>query len=1303
MARKKAGDNKITAKATGGTGALEPTPNVQADHSSIAIGGIHIGRDLSGSLSIGYTAEQVSFLLTQISTDYQRKPFDGRCPYKGLDVFEEEDADLFFGRERLVEDLVRRVKDSRTVFITGPSGSGKSSLVRAGLIHAMKHGAIRGSERWLYETMKPGREPLKELALAFSRLKSPELANYFQSHVGEVNILHECTESVLSGRKDQRFVLFLDQFEEVFTQVSREEERLAFISMLAQAATIENGRVTVLFAMRSDFLSSCAAYPALNELLSRQFRQVGAMQPEELVSAIARPALQVGLRIDPDLIAQIINDMEGEPGALPLMQFALKDLFDSQQEKGGVIALTLEDYLQHGGIHKSLERHADNSFARLGENEQELARSIFSRLIEVGRGTQYTRRTALFGELVQVYTEPKEVKAVVQKLADARLVITDEQAGRDTITISHEKLIDAWPWLKKLVNEYQDVIALQNEIADDAKEWEDQNRDQSYLYTGARLGNAREQLEAKKLALGGLAQQFIEAGVQAHADELDAAKQRATQLRKRSVYLSAALIVALLAVGVAVFFSFQSRQQAQIARAGELAAQSAALREKNFPVSLLLGIEAFDTLDTLRTRGNLLDLAKINPQLLQFLTAHSVSTVSSSPDGKVLASGSEDGTIILWDTRTYQQIGEPIRQSGSVRSIAFSQDGSKLAVSLYYPSTGEYGTIRIWAVDTRQQIGEIRPQTNVRQVAFSPDGTKLAVSLTDPSGVQIGTINIWDVETLKQVGKPLQVDESMGPFAFSPDGTILASGSGDNIILWNVDTHQKIGEPLQTPGPLLSLAYNPDNTRLVSSSYTLSEGINASTSSIIVFWDVDTYQQIDEPLQFAGYVSSVTFSRDGRTLAWVNNDDDIKTYNSTINLWDVDARQQIGDPLQVAGFLSNVTFSRDGRKLASSSDIDNGTIILWAVDKQQQVGEPLPPIDNLATFAYSPDGTKLASVSYEGTLVLWDLSTYQQIGEPLQLTGDLGIFMFSPDGTKLASVSYDPFTSEDWAILLWDVETHQQIGESFQYPGKDISNIGFSPDGRTLALGINALFTGTDGTSQYTGTIIFLDVETLQQTGEPLQVGRDMSIFAFSPDGRTLVSASNGRTQSDTSTITFWGVDTHRQIGESIQYAGAITSVAFSPDGEILASGTWGGNTILWDVETHQQIGEPLRGHTISVTSIAFSHDGTKLASSGNEGTIILWDIETHQQIGGPIPGGVYAVEQVVFSPDSTKLGSSSDGTIILWNLETQAWREKSCQRAGRNFSRGEWEQYFPNEKYHQTCDQWPLEPELIVQPSPTP
>src|SRR5574341_917186 len=705
---------------------------------SIAIGDIV---DVSGEVNVavrdiykGYTAEQVSLLLTQITSTFQPKPFDGRCPYKGLDVFEEEDAELFFGRERLVADLVGRVKESRAVFITGPSGSGKSSLVRAGLIHALKQGAIKNlhSERWLYETMKPGREPIKELALAFSRLKGPDLADYFQAHANEADILNKCAESVLSERKDQRFLLFVDQFEEVFTQINQEEERLAFLNMLSHAGTVENGRVIVLFAMRSDFLSNCATYPELNALLSQQFIQIGAMQPDELVSAIAQPALRVGLRIDPDLIAQIINDMEGEPGTLPLMQFALKDLFDSQQKKGGIIALMLDDYLRHGGIHKSLERYADDSFAKLNKNEQELARSVFSGLIEIGRGTQDTRRTALFDELIPANTRAEEVGAIVQKLADARLITTDEQAGKDTVTISHEKLIDAWPWLKKLINENRDIISLQNEIAIDANEWNEHRRDPSYLYTGARLVNAREQLEARKLVLSGLAQEFVQTGF---------ARQKRSQIALVSG-ISTVIVLLIAAVIIFAGLTKEAQKQAKIALARQLAAQAQSIYTTGNAkqmIAVLLAVESMRISPSLEAIQVLQNNTLARP-ISSMTHDRVVSCVAFSADGKYVVSGSNDRTARVWETATGNEVAR-MTHNDIVNVVAFSPDGK------YVVSGSKDHTARVWEAMTGHEVARMTHDDGVNAVAFSPDGKYVVSGSTDH------TARVWEAMTGHEVAR----------------------------------------------------------------------------------------------------------------------------------------------------------------------------------------------------------------------------------------------------------------------------------------------------------------------------------------------------------------------------------------------------------------------------------------------------------------------------------------------------------------------------------------------------------------------
>ncbi|MBK9782304.1 MAG: AAA family ATPase [Anaerolineales bacterium] len=844
-----------------------PLPSVNADHSSNAVGSISVGGDISGNITIGnttgYTAEQVSVLIAQIQSTFQPKPFDGRCPYKGLDVFEEEDAELFFGREKLVDDLVSRVKDSRTIFVTGPSGSGKSSLVRAGLIHALKQGAIKGSDRWLYATMKPGRDPIESLASAFSRLKSPELGNYFRQHVDQLKVLHECAESALTDNKNQRLVLFIDQFEEVFTQINNEEERVAFLNLLTHAATIENGRVIILFSMRSDFVSNCATYPQLNELLSKQFRQIGAMQPEELVSAIAQPALRVRLRIDPDLIAQIINEMKGEPGALPLMQFALKDLFDSQQDKNGVIALILNDYLQRGGIHKALEHHADDAFSKLSNHEQELARSIFSGLIEIGRGTQDTKRTAIFDELVPANTKAEDVEAIVQKLADARLVTTDEQAGRDTVTISHEKLIDAWPWLHRLVNENRDVIALQNQITADAKEWVEHKKDTSYLYSGGRLANVREQVKKQKLILGNLAQEFVQTA-------------KARQRRLQTILISAVLLVVIASIIASVVFQNQAQKyaeaanfantqqaaaqtnaeeaqkQTRIAQAGELAAQSAATRNENFSLSLLLGIESFKKADTTQSQSILLQNTQTNIQLVSYFYRHSstVNSLALNQDNSILASGGctkyndiykncERGEVILWNLESKA----PIRSlstalDGDVTSLAFSPRDTLLASGSCkkagtQSSACKDGQIILWSqhnFEIKKEI--ILPDSGlVKQIRFSSSG-KYLMSVSEDD-----IIRVWNVETDTEISsiKPGMYIESA---LFSLDEKSVIIATVDNIRMYEITT-DKAGEVIYSnPNDyrLNTVTFSEDGS-MAAIAYSPFNGVNSI--GWVYFWDLN--------------------------------------------------------------------------------------------------------------------------------------------------------------------------------------------------------------------------------------------------------------------------------------------------------------------------------------------------------------------------------------------------------------------------------------------------------------------------------
>jgi energy-coupling factor transporter ATP-binding protein EcfA2 len=792
---------------------------------------------------IGYTSQQVSDLLTQITSTFEPKKFRGRCPYKGLDYFEESDAKTFFGREQVIEDLVTRLKDSRVIFITGPSGSGKSSLVRAGLIPALKNGAILGSEEWLYATMKPGRAPVSELARAASQLAGSARAEkeICDEALEDPTIFSRWCEIVLGSGDEKRAIVFIDQFEEIFTQTTiGETERIAFLKLLTYAGTAQKGRITLLLALRSDFISNCAAYPELNALLSRQLIQIGAMQPHELVGSIALPALHVGLRIDPDLIAQIINDMRNEPGALPLMQFALKDLFDAHKEKDGIHALTLDGYIEQGGIYKALERHADKSFEKLTENEKKLAQFIFSSLVEIGHGTPDTRRTSLFDEIPTLNAKPEEMLVTVRKLADARLITTDKQAGKDTLTLIHEKLIEAWPWLKKLVNENRDVIALQNELTADANEWEEHERDKSYLYSGVRLANVDEQLKSGKLVLSRAIIQYIEAG------------QARQQNEQRIRILGVVGVVTLIAAGVLLFFIItttnasklaeqsqryantqaviastsqanaataqaanalavsneqKAKEQAIESLARQLAAQAQSIMasqnaKQNIAVLLsVLSMQMFPTVDA----GQVLQKNNLASPIASMTHESLVNAVAFSPDGKYVVSGSGDKTARVWESTTGREVARMTHES-LVNTVAFSPD-SKYVVS----GSGD-NTARVWEATTGREVARMNHDDFVYAVAFSPDGRYVV------SGSWDKTARVWEAATGREIAR-MTHNNLVNSVAFSLDGKYVVSGSEDTTArVWDAITGQEVAR-MTHEDAVSSVAFSPDGRYVVSGSY----------------------------------------------------------------------------------------------------------------------------------------------------------------------------------------------------------------------------------------------------------------------------------------------------------------------------------------------------------------------------------------------------------------------------------------------------------------------------------------------------
>ena len=1279
MARRKASDKKATEKKN------RASSNIQADHYSIAFEQVQIEGNVGGDIrighTIGYTAEQVSVLLKQITTTLQPKKFDGRCPYKGLEVFEEEDAELFFGRERLVNELVGRVKESRTVFITGPSGSGKSSLVRAGLIHALKQGAIKGSERWLYETMKPGREPIKDLALAFSRLKSPELQDYFLAHLSETDILNKCAESVLSGRKDQRFVLFVDQFEEVFTQINSEEERIAFINMLAHAGTIENGRVIVLFAMRSDFVSNCATYPALNELLSQEFRQIGAMQPEELVSAIALPAMHVGLPVEHELIAQIINDMRGEPDALPLMQFALKDLFDAKQAEGGVIALTLKDYLQHGGIHKSLERHADATFAQLSESEQELTRSIFSGLIEIGRGTQDTKRTALFDELVPANTKAEDVLAIVQKLADARLIITDEQAGKDMVTISHEKLIEAWPWLKKLVNENRDAIALQNEIASDAKEWEDHNRDLSYLYSGARLANVREQLNAKKLVLSETSNEFVRAGqgqekrnrrvrimgvavpiglvivaVILFSYISSANSARLAEERLIAVNTQAALVSTSQAVAVtAQAAAEEAQKQANIALARQLAVQSESLNLNDKITAIqsgLLAVEAGKRDSSLTIDRALRRYLSVNPlPIVQMIHDGHLRSVAFSSDGKYLVSGGDDGTVRVWDVSEAKEVRRLLHDQG-VTSVAFSSDGR-------YIVSGSYDKlVRVWSTATGNEISRMSHDFLINSVAFSPDDQHVV------SGSADNTVRIWEAATGKEVARMAHGTE-VKAVAFSPDGRYIVSGGGFAVRIWEAATGKEVAR-ITHDGPVTSVVFTRDSQYVVSGSGTFGyEGL-VLVSEVTSGKGGSRLTNTDNGIEG---VLSLAVSPDGKYVI-LGNEDDIA------RIWELKTGKEVVHMIHDDDVLT-VSFSPDGKYAVSGSR--DGMIIVWAITTGNEVAH-IAHGDRVNSVAFSCDGKYVVSGGEDRSLRVWEATSGKEIHRMLH-DAAVNSVDINCDGKYIAS------GSGDGSVRVWEASTGKEIARMTH--GVFVTSVDFSADGKFLVSG------GCDkGEFSEDCTLATARVWEIATGKEIARTVHNANVFsvAFSPAGRYIVSGGSSET------VHILDVATGKEITHVLPN-GPVMSVGFSWDGKYVVARLAGGIMFVWEAISGNEVGHLELHDTSYQAAVAFSPDGRFIASGARE-YILVWEVSSGNEYARINTGSW--VNSIAWNGDGRYIVSGSDdGMARIWYWETKDLVSEVCKRLSRNFTHAEWASYMGSEPSGVSCTQ--LAPELEVTPTPSP
>lgn len=1163
-------------------------------------------------------------------------------PYKGLQAFKEADAADFFGREALTERLLRKLKQStngRFLAVVGPSGSGKSSVVLAGVVPLLRQGYVSGSSRWFIVKMQPGSNPLGRLQVALNTIaieQHPDLEGALRQ---DTRGLSRVVERILPDATSE-LLLVIDQFEEVFTLLNNEDDRTHFLNSLHQAATAPDSRLHVVITLRADFYDRPLLYPLFGNMIRENTEVVLPLSAHELAQAISLPAERNGLHTDPALVQALVRDVGEQPGTLPLLQYTLTDLFERRAGQ----TLSFEAYEEAGGISGTLTRRADELYDQLADRQQRLARQIFLRLVAVSESAEPTRQRVTWTTLLSLTDEAGRpaVREILDLFGKNRLFTFDHDANtrEPTVEVAHEALIREWQRLQDWLEENRSDLLTQRRLNAAITEWRNAGHDTSYLATGSRLAQFEAWQTNTNLTLNEEEEAYLAASITLR-------QQAAMRLR---LFIASLIVAVLVALGLAKFAFDQqaaTARQAQISRSRELAA-TALTAINRLDQSLLLSLEALNSTKTYEARNSLLTGLESFPNLIAFLHGHTdaVRSVAYSPDGDQLVSGGRDGTLIRWDPAARTSIGEPLTgHTDWVNNVAFSPDGSQIA------SAGADGTIRLWNAATGEAAGE--PLTEhteeVWDVVFSPDGAELLSGGTD--GLLLW--NLTDRTATPLIGPP----NTIYTLEYSPDGTIIAAAGEDGAIwLWDAATQEQLGDPLTAhTNWVLDIAFSPDGRLLAST------GVDTS----IILWDMETREALGQIRNaHTNWVRSVTFSPDGTQLATASTD-------GTVRLWDLLTGQALTTLNGHQDAVWMVQFSPDGTRLASAGQ--EGAVILWQPNQVSHLAQPVPHIDVTgSSLTFAPDGERMAmaggqilGASEDATIPLWSVSDPE--AEPIPLTGHGEVVTataFSPDGNKLASASIDQ------TVRVWDLSTPDTPAITLEGHIASVFSVAYSPDGRLIASGDD------------TGLIIVWDAATGELSGDPLPDHRDsISALVFSPDGTRLASASRD------GEVRLWNVATHESTQVLEGATSAINTLAFSTDGTLLAAGDRDYLVRIWDVRTGEPTMPPLAGHTHWVLSAAFSPDGTTLATGSRDGTIILWDVVTGRMLASPLDaqdeGWVIALAYV--NNGEHLLAGSTTG-VVRWDAGLTTWRADACTLVGRNLTPDEWARYLPDLAYRETC-----------------
>jgi WD40 repeat protein/serine/threonine protein kinase len=1175
-------------------------------------------------------------------------------PYKGLKAFQESDASDFYGRESLVQSLMTRMVEfhplQRFLAVVGPSGSGKSSVVRAGLLPAIRRGDVQGLPILYMTDMIPGNDPIRKLEGAILKVAHRATVELMETLSKETYNLNEMLKIALPANGEM--LLIIDQFEEVFTLVNNEDRRRNFLNLIYQAVMAEDSRLRLIVTMRADFLDRPLDYAGWGDLLRERMELVAPMKPSELRDAIEKPATVAGLSLEDGLTDRVINDVSAQVGALPLLQYTLSELYERREG----IELSIAAYQELGGVSGALAQRAEEIFEVLTPIQREATRLFFPRLIRLGLGRDSTRRRVLLSELYSLRTDTEAIKNALDAFGRYRLLTNDYDINSrlPTVEVAHEALIRSWHRLQGWLRDNEDALRLQERLSVEVEQWEEAKEDFSFLPSGLRLEQYKTLINHETAVLTNREQGFLDEAIELE-NQHELARHRRQQVFRA---LTAAIFVFGIIASILAVVAYQARNDEAVARAdaedardlqataradADISAQAARARElaassllfaDTFPDrAMLLGLESLGVVDTFEGRNALMTSLLTQWRVRGYFNGNEafVRELISSPDGTLLVSGSANGTVIIWNTDTHRVIQMLKGHNAIINGIVFSPDGKSLI------SADADGNLIVWDTATWEQSSTLKIETStLRALAFSPDGRWLVAATAE------GRLQLWNGSDFSEV-QTLEGHNGTTIYdvAFSPNSTVMVSGGEDGTLhYWNTETFELIRVVPAHEEWVLSLDFSPDGTKLVSG------GLDQS----VRLWDVASGNNIWAIRAHSAEVRAVTFSDDDRFVI----SGDLK---ARIVIWD------ISNPNNPTAF-SNITQTA----VRAFATIDN--MLYVAGDNQQiyelSIGfEPrfgtylVQNADEIWSVAISPSAKQIA---YAGgstgggaledyAVYIWDNENSELSRLPIIHTLPVSDLLFR--GEQLISVGLDR------RIVVWE--------------GDIVSREIFASDGivsaaihdNILALGLN------------NGNIELLDLSSESDT--PFAVlqkhSERVTDLAFDSAGQRLISGSRDRQ------VIIWDIETQSPLLAPLTgHRDVVESVAISPDGRMIASGGRDTNIILWDALTGEQLGPPLSEHEDWVMGLAFNADGSLLASASADRSILLWDVASQRLLGKPFFGHSALISSLDFSADGKFMVSvGTDGSVMRWQANLEDWQTRACSVANRSLTEAEVRDYFNN------------------------